>query len=76
LYRIAELCEKFREKIYPARDTGRRRPIPGLSRGIRDGWQPYVQQLKNVKKVTFLDFEKKNTKTVKNVKTQKACVFW
>jgi len=38
----AELCEKFREKIYPARDTGRRSPIPGLSRGIRDGWQPYL----------------------------------
>jgi len=28
-------------KIYPARDTGRRWPIPGLFRGIRDGWQPY-----------------------------------
>ena len=40
-YRIAELCKIFREKIYPARDTGRRKPIPGLSRGIRDGWQPY-----------------------------------
>jgi len=41
LYCIAELCEKFRQKIYPARDTGRHRPIPGLSRVFRDGWQPY-----------------------------------
>jgi len=40
LYRIAELCEKFPEKVYPAREAGRRKPIPGLSRGIRDGWQP------------------------------------
>ena len=40
LYRIAELCEKFREKIYPARDTGRRRLILGLSRRMRDGRQP------------------------------------
>ena len=30
----------FRDKIDQARDTGRQTSIPGLSRPLRDGWQP------------------------------------
>jgi len=37
---LQNFVKKVLEKIYSARDTGRRRPIQGLSRGIRDGWQP------------------------------------
>jgi len=42
MYRSAELREKFREKNYPARDTERRRPFPGLLWEIRIGWQPQL----------------------------------
>ena len=38
---IQRAVSKFRDKSDPARDKGRQKSIPGLSRPFRDGWQPY-----------------------------------
>ena len=39
---IQRAVSKFRDKSDPARDKGRQKSIPGLSRPFRDGWQPYL----------------------------------
>ena len=53
---IQRAVSKFRDKSDPARDKGRQKSIPGLSRPFRDGWQPYYGSGLHVLRILSLQF--------------------